>query len=125
MFSAYPPVRRIPGVAGNYPASSRGSAEKARPFRHTAPGPVPGIAEAPRIHPDAEGSRSLSDHHVDRALGQHPHGRLARTTAASPTQKLRAHVRSRDGLFGMQRAAFGEIRACASRSGRAEILTNS
>jgi DNA-binding HxlR family transcriptional regulator len=49
-----------------------------------------------------KGPRPLSDHHVDRALGQHPHGRLARTAAAARTQELQEDVRSRNGLLGMR-----------------------
>jgi hypothetical protein len=43
---------------------------------------LPDAAQAPRIHPDPEGARSIPDHHVDCALGRHPHGRRAWAAAA-------------------------------------------
>ena len=64
--------------------------------------PYQECTQALRVYPDAEGPRPLSDHHVDRALGQHPHGRLARTAAAARTHELQEDVRSRNGLLGMR-----------------------
>src|SRR5262249_48639896 len=122
MFSANPPVRPIRGVARNYPAPSRRSPEKAGPFRRAAPDPISRLAEALRIYPDAEGSRSLSDYHVDRALGQYPHGRLARATAAARTQELQEDVRHGHGLLGMRRVADSQGRSRSSRTRRAKVL---
>src|SRR5271169_4674943 len=125
MFLAQATVRGFRGVARDYPPCVVGPAEEAGPLRRAAPGPLPGIAQAVRIHPVPEGTRPLSDHHVDRALGRYPHGGFARTTDGASAQDLRSRVRPRDGLLGMQRAAFGEGSACASRSWRPEILTGS
>src|SRR5579872_605571 len=125
MFFAQAPLRGVRGVARDYPPCAVGSAEEAGALRRAAPGPLPGIPQAVRIHPVSEGPRPLSDHHVDRALGRYPYGRFTRTADASPTQDLRSHVRPRDGMLGMQRTAFREGRACASRPWRPEVLTSS
>jgi hypothetical protein len=37
------------------------------------------LTQALRIHPDPEEPRPLSDYHLDRRLGEYPHGSLART----------------------------------------------
>src|SRR5277367_2546190 len=125
MFLAQATVRGIRGVARDYPACVVGPAEEAGSLRRAAPGPLPGIAQAVRIHPVPEGPRPLSDHHVDRALGRYPHGGFSGTADAPPTQDLRSHFRSRDGLFGMQGAAFRERSARASGSWSPELLTSS
>src|SRR5882757_10417110 len=123
MLSAQTALRGVPVLARGHPPSAGGQAEETGALRRAAPDALSGIAQALRIHPDSEGPRPLSDHHVDRALGQRSHGGYARTADAAPTQELRAHVRSRDGLLGMRRAAVGKIRACASRTGRRPSLT--
>src|SRR5271163_1128681 len=123
MFFAQTTVRGVRGVARDYPPCAVGPAEEAGSLRRASPDPLPGIAQAVRIYPVPEGTRPLSDHHVDRALGRYPYGRLAGTADAPPTQDLRSYVRPRDGLFGMQCAAFRERSARASRPRRPEILT--
>src|SRR5271170_900461 len=74
MFFAYTPLRGVPSLARHYTPSPNGAAEEARAVRRFAPNPLSGIAQALRIHPDAERSRPLSDNHVDRSLGRHPYG---------------------------------------------------
>src|SRR5271169_1213690 len=123
MFLAQATVRGIRGVARDYPACVVGPAEEAGSLRRAAPGPLPGIAQAVRIHLVPEGPRPLSDHHVDRALGRYPHGRFTRTSHGASAQDLRSHVRPRDGLLGMQRAALCERSARTSRPWRPEILS--
>src|SRR2546421_7187420 len=102
MLSAHPSVRWIPGVARRHQAFARRPPEETGALRRPTPDPLSGSAKALRIYSDAEGPRPLSDHHVDRALGQHPHGRLARTAAAARTQELQEDVRSHNGLLGMR-----------------------
>jgi hypothetical protein len=94
-------------------------------IRRRKQGPLPGITQAVRIHLVPEGPRPLSDHHVDRALGRYPHGRFTRTSHGASAQDLRSHVRPRDGLLGMQRAALCERSARTSRPWRPEILAGS
>src|SRR5277367_3904623 len=125
MFLAQATVRGVRGVARDYPPCAVGPAEEAGPLRRAAPGPLPGIAQAVRIHLVPEGPRPLSDHHVDRALGRYPHGRFTRTSDAPPAQGLRSHVRPCDGLLGMQRAALCERSARTSRPRRPENFTDS
>src|ERR1700759_4903257 len=87
MFSAQTPVRGVPGLARHYPPSACRTAEEAGAVRRAAADSLPGITQALRVHPDAEGPRPLSGHHVDRALGQYPHGGFAGTADAAPTQE--------------------------------------
>src|SRR6516164_6912795 len=101
MLSAQAAVRGVRGVAWDYPPPTGGSAEEAGALRRAATDPVSRLSQALRIHPDSEGPRPLSDHHVDRALGQYSHGGCTGTADAARAQDLRTHVRSCDGLFGM------------------------
>src|ERR1700737_141533 len=119
MLPSHPQVRRVPGVAGNYPALACRPAQEAGALRRVAPDPLSGITKTLRIYSDAEGSRPLSDHYVDCALGQHPYGRFPWPTDAASAQELRKDVRSCYGLLGMRRAADSEGGPCASRPGRA------
>src|SRR5437762_278720 len=102
MFSPNPQIRRFSIVAWRDPAPASRPAEETRPLRGASQNSLSGCTQALRIYPDTEGSRPLSDHHVDRALGQHPHGRLAWTAAAARTQELQEDVRSRNGLLRMR-----------------------
>src|SRR5450631_1114121 len=119
MLSAQATVRGVSILARNYPALAGRAPEEARAIRCAAPHSVSALAQALRIYPDPEGARSLSRDHVDRALGQYPHGRRARAPDASRAQELRQDVRSADGLLRMRRAAAGQGRPRSSRSRRA------
>src|SRR4051794_8386752 len=108
MLPAHAPFRGISVFARNHAPPARRTAEEAGPAGRVASCPLSGLAQAARIHPYPEGTRSLSDPDGDRALGRHSYGRRARTTFAASTPQMRQGLRSGHGLLRMRRAAFGQ-----------------
>src|SRR5256885_16478677 len=87
MLSAHAPLRGFSVSAWNHAPLARRTAEKAGSAGRAAPHSLSGVAQTPRVYPDAKGPRSLSDHDGAGPLGGHPHGRRTGTpaTACAPT----------------------------------------
>src|SRR5215510_1303494 len=115
LLPARAPVRGLSDADWRDTARARGPAQEARASWCTASRALPGPSQAARIHPHAEGPRSLSDHLGNRALGGRAHGGRAWTAPVARAQIVPKDVRSRDGMLRMREASVATGSPRASR----------